>query len=351
MSLLSNNIEIFETSDGSLGLYNKEVNDVYHSKFGAYSESLDKFVIPADINSFAKNNDKLKILDICYGIGYNSKSAIKVAMEVNPNINIHIDALEIDQEVILLSGLLNNSNYDKGICENILNLIIGQREKFDFVINQSFIDKYKAHCAQNAFKTFKEIYDLTASPTIDKKRFLHNIYYHSVSDRNKKAANASIFNHFIINWYVEDARISIKSLEPNYDFIFLDAFTPKLVPSLWSYDFFKVLYKLLNDNGRLLTYTSAVNVRSAMLAVGFIVGKNLDKDGKSIGTVACKKPYDKMIPLNEYEQGLIKTKAGLFYKDPNLSLTDLDIIKNLENDKKNSDRESSSQYMKRKGAK
>ena len=53
----------------------------------------------------------------------------------------------------------------------------------------------------------------------------------------------------------------------------------------------------------------------------------------------------------EYEQGLIKTKAGLFYKDPNLSLTDLDIIKNLENDKKNSDRESSSQYMKRKGAK
>ena len=67
------NIEIFKTEDGSIGLYNKEMNEIYHSKYGAKKEAFEKFVEPALI----LNNKQLKILDVCYGIGYNTKCALE----------------------------------------------------------------------------------------------------------------------------------------------------------------------------------------------------------------------------------------------------------------------------------
>ena len=59
------------TDDGSVGLYSDEVNDIYHSQFGALSEAYEKFILPAKIDEFIKNNNKIKVLDICFGIGYN----------------------------------------------------------------------------------------------------------------------------------------------------------------------------------------------------------------------------------------------------------------------------------------
>ena len=67
------NIEIFITQDGSIGLYDKALDEIYHSKFGAKKESFEKFVEPCFIlkkNGLDKN---LKLLDICFGIGYNTK--------------------------------------------------------------------------------------------------------------------------------------------------------------------------------------------------------------------------------------------------------------------------------------
>ena len=32
------------TDDGSVGLYSDEVNDIYHSQFGALSEAYEKFI-------------------------------------------------------------------------------------------------------------------------------------------------------------------------------------------------------------------------------------------------------------------------------------------------------------------
>ena len=85
------NIKTFKTQDGSIGLYNEELNEVYHSKFGAKKEAYEKFIAPALI----LNNRSLDILDICYGIGYNTKCAIENFSNITS-----IDCIEIDNELV-----------------------------------------------------------------------------------------------------------------------------------------------------------------------------------------------------------------------------------------------------------
>ena len=46
-----NNIKFIITDDSSMGLYNESVNDIYHSKTGAYTEALKKFILPSMILS------------------------------------------------------------------------------------------------------------------------------------------------------------------------------------------------------------------------------------------------------------------------------------------------------------
>ena len=55
------------TEDGSIGLYNPEVGDIYHSVGGAYQEASDKFVEPLGVDIYSKKS--LRCLDICYGMG------------------------------------------------------------------------------------------------------------------------------------------------------------------------------------------------------------------------------------------------------------------------------------------
>ena len=62
------------TDDGSIGLYSEDFSDVFHSRNGALSEAYEKFVIPADLFSVLENYNEINLLDICYGIGYNSKA-------------------------------------------------------------------------------------------------------------------------------------------------------------------------------------------------------------------------------------------------------------------------------------
>ena len=61
------------TNDGSVGLYNSDYNDIYHSAKGALTEAYEKFILPVDFDKLM-SKPEIKVLDICYGIGYNSKS-------------------------------------------------------------------------------------------------------------------------------------------------------------------------------------------------------------------------------------------------------------------------------------
>ena len=63
------------TNDGSVTFRSDKFDETYHSKSGAVEESFKKFAEPSKVGELAKSG-KIVILDICFGLGYNSAAAI-----------------------------------------------------------------------------------------------------------------------------------------------------------------------------------------------------------------------------------------------------------------------------------
>ena len=71
------------TNDGSVGLFSPEADDIYHSTYGALTEAYEKFILPANLEKYFETHKEIKVLDICYGIGYNTKSFLNFLIEKN----------------------------------------------------------------------------------------------------------------------------------------------------------------------------------------------------------------------------------------------------------------------------
>ena len=166
-----------KTGDGSVGLFDDDVNDIYHSSSGAYKEADEKFIIPAQLERF--KNKTCKVLDICYGIGYNTKALLKYCALNNLNINFEIDAMEINEELISLSSFIKNQKLDYldfEIDKFILSSYL-KNHSFDFykiikIIykNKNFLTLYKPD-----FDKFIKKMGYKYSPWMKINSFLHNI--------------------------------------------------------------------------------------------------------------------------------------------------------------------------------
>ena len=73
--------EPYYTEDGYIGLYSFACKDVYHAKFGALTEAWEKFILPSGLEK--NNNSEIKVLDVCYGIGYNTKALMSFFINKN----------------------------------------------------------------------------------------------------------------------------------------------------------------------------------------------------------------------------------------------------------------------------
>ena len=101
--------EFVKTKDGSFTLYSSEFDECYHStNDGAFNESLYKHVIPAF--SFFKEKDELKILDICFGLGFNTLTTLFYIKQNNLSKKLHIISPEFDKELV---QSLRNFDYPK----------------------------------------------------------------------------------------------------------------------------------------------------------------------------------------------------------------------------------------------
>ncbi len=177
--------------------------------------------------------------------------------------------------------------------------------------------------------------------------FLHNIYYNYLSNRYK--SELKCLKNMDINFElkINDARKEISEDKNMYDYIFLDAFTAAKCPCLWTVDFFKLLYNHLEPNGMILTYSNSAAVRNAFLNAGFYVGKIYNPSAdKFTGTIAVKNEALIKHELSEYDLGLLKTRAGIFYRDKNLSALNEEIIALHKKEVENSNLISSSKYIK-----
>ena len=405
------NVYPFVTNDGSVGLYNTEYDDIYHSVKGAYSEAWDKFISSAELDYYLSTCNCVRVLDLCYGIGYNSKSLLqkyfdsqkkilknkKNFFKKNKNQNNSIDtihsdnilnknfsklsveAVENDKNLVIYSPIFKNfKNYNIASQElsnkeikKYLAKKIKNNYKFENFINlfillkiinsDEFKDEFKNLKNNFQDKDFTGYFDTNlcrymrflladryAPASVGPlAAFVHNIYYHYISTCYKKGLKAFNDADVDIKFNICDAREFVKNANRTYNLIFLDAFTTNKCPCLWTYDFFKELFRLLDDNGRLITYSNAAHVRNAMMMAGFYVGKIYNKnENKFTGTIAVKNKSFIKFPLLEADLSLVKSKAGIVYRDENLNAENDAILLERENNVKNSSLLTSSQALK-----
>lgn len=382
------------TDDGSVGLYSDEVNDIYHSQFGALSEAYEKFILPAKIDEFIKNNNKIKVLDICFGIGYNSKAFLNFyfqnlheknnyikSIDTNnifdiKNNELILHGVEINKNLIKISPFIKQIKNYKNLKHNNLfsNFDKITKDKFyikdeiNFILFLKILEKYKDLYFDNEIlsilsdKRNKKFFSQNLAYFIKNYKswgyklscreyiltILHNIYYKYISNSYKNSLKV-LENHKIeIELFDTDARDFIKNTNLEYDFVFLDAFSPSKVPTLWTVEFFNQLYKHTSQNSMILTYSNSVSIRNAFLENNFYVGKIYNKfENRFTGTIATKNINLLDYPLDDYELGLLKTKAGICYHDnEDLSLSNEEILENRKNEVENSTLISTTQFKK-----
>jgi tRNA U34 5-methylaminomethyl-2-thiouridine-forming methyltransferase MnmC len=196
---------IVKTDDGSYTLYSEEFGEHYHStQAGALHESLRKHVIPALMLQHTR--DKLTILDICFGLGYNTLSTIHYIQKENLNTQVHIISPEFDEELV--------------------------RSLADFDYPPEFDD---------------------LRPMIES--ISQNGHYED--------------EQFRIDVLIGDAREIIKELKPRFDIIYQDAFSPAKNPLLWTREWFGDIRALCADDAVLTTYSVAAAIRMGLHENGF----------------------------------------------------------------------------------
>lgn len=339
------------TDDGSTGLYNSVVNDIYHSSYGAMSEAREKFILPLNLIKNYYGKKELNVLDICYGIGYNTKALIKELLKTGYSGRVKLDALEMDRKLVILSPFITDGikscDVDYILMKNFKNIILAEKQ---FIARELSTRKKRRYFRRDITNEIKKYYYFRGNynPPERFDSFLHNIYYQCISRRNKRALRGTRINRFIISPYFDDARKTVQALNGPYDIVFLDAFTPIKLPTLWSLQFFKELFRITSVDAMILTYSNSAAVRHAMIRAGFCVGKTFDKNNRPSGTVAAKNAQLIENPLDGYDLGLLETNAGVCFEDENLNNSPETILKNREDKKSELHLESSSQYIKRK---
>jgi tRNA U34 5-methylaminomethyl-2-thiouridine-forming methyltransferase MnmC len=86
------------TADGSFTFFSTEMGEAFHSVQGAKEEAQLKFVQPCQLAQKAQK-PVLHLLDVCYGLGYNTAAALEVIWANNPSCRVELVALELDPGV------------------------------------------------------------------------------------------------------------------------------------------------------------------------------------------------------------------------------------------------------------
>lgn len=200
------NYEVVNTKDGSNTLYSKEYNQHYHNPDdGAINESLSKHIIPC--MEFHKNKDELNILDICFGLGYNTLTTLYYLKKNNIKKKLNIYSPELDEKLI---KSLKNFEYPK------------------------------------EFKEFKNIIE----------KLSDDFFYEDENIRIEVA--------------IGDARKYIKSFDEEFfDVVYQDAFSSDVNMELWTKEYFDDIFRISNQNSIMSTYAIATPVRLSMYEAGY----------------------------------------------------------------------------------
>ena len=214
------NRKIVVTDDGSSSIFSEEVNQHYHSHFGALQESKHIFIDAGLCAETVSHLEEISVLEIGFGTGLNALLTCLKAKELHKKV--YYETLELypltQQEVEQL-------NYPDILpCLNV-------RELFE-----------KIHLAKWNNKQ-----------TISENFILH-----------KRLVSAIDANY-----------------TPNrFDVVYFDAFSPEAQPELWSKELFEPIYNSMKNGGILLTYCTKGTVKKTLTDIGFQIEKLAGPVGK-----------------------------------------------------------------------
>lgn len=218
------------SSDGSYTLFNDKYQESYHSlKDGAMNETLCKHILPTF--KYAKLSKKIRVLDICFGLGYNTFFTLKYFLSLHSSQILEIYSPEKDK--LLLPKLL------------------------DFSYPQEIAN-------------FEEI---------ALKEILHSLLH----------TGAFTQSSYRLECFIGDAIEYITQFPKDFfDIIYQDAFSPSKNPELWSEEYFALLYEKLSENGVISTYSQSAMVRDNAKRAGFFVYE-ISQDNTRNSRIFCKK--------------------------------------------------------------
>ncbi len=274
------------TKDGSFTFFSEEFNEAFHSIYGAKQEAEVKFVIPTKIRQLAKTQAKISILDICYGLGYNSAAAMTAIWQINPQCQIELMALEINADVP------------------------------QSAVTNHLLDTWQA--------PIPHLLDQLAN--------------------QQQAIQDNFYGELLLG----DARQTIQQLVKQKwqaDAIFLDPFSPPKCPQLWTVEFLALVAQCLVPTGKLATYSCAAAVRTALTKAGLNYGSTPGMGRKAPGTLAGWS--GNFVSISQQEQEHLQTRAAIPYRDPELKATAVEIKILREQSQAKSNLESTSKWKKR----
>ena len=226
--------QIVTTADGSSSIFCEEVNQHYHSHFGAVQESMHIFIEAGLCAETLSHLDTISILEIGFGTGLNALLTFIKATELHKKI--YYETIELyplaPQEVAQLNypSLLPYPNVEK---------------------------------------TFAA---------------LHNVAWNKVQ-------------HISENFTLHKRHISALDADylPNtFHLVYFDAFSPEAQPELWTKEVFIPIYESMRNDSLLLTYCTKGIVKQALTSSGFQieklpgpVGKREVLRGKKILDIRC----------------------------------------------------------------
>ena len=216
-----------QSDDGSFTAYSKEYEEHYHStKDGALKESYVKHVIPAF--EALESKDEVHILDICYGLGFNTLCTILHYQQFSPQTKLKIYSPELDSDLV---KSLETFTYPEEF-EPLRKIII--RLSKDGVYEDE------------------------------------NLY---------------------IELFLGDAREYVRRFSDTFDIVYQDAFSPSSNPILWTKEYFADIKNAMKHSGVLTTYSIAFKIRLALYENGFTLYLNEGKEYRS-ATVASFVPIE-----------------------------------------------------------
>ncbi|WP_099365839.1 tRNA (5-methylaminomethyl-2-thiouridine)(34)-methyltransferase MnmD [Sphingobacterium sp. 1.A.4] len=212
-------MEFVNTGDGSKTLYHAEVGEHYHSKHGAYQESIHVFLKTGLQYWLEKENKQAAaILEIGFGTGLNFLLSADWAMKNKVGLDyVGIEAYPLEKDLLIQSG-------------------------------------YDSYIANELWTAFTQEYETA------------------------QQGKTPITEHILLKIAVQ--KVMDFQTDQKFDVIYFDAFAEIHQPEMWTAETLSHVVQFLNPGGVFVTYAITGNLKRAMKALGFSIEKAAGAPGK-----------------------------------------------------------------------